>query len=311
MNSNERNLLAREGFRRGLHKGWSGFLWMMRILIPVSFLTSLLQWSGLLQQIEGVVSPAMRWMGLPPAAALPILMGLLTNIYGGIASMIVLPLTAPQMTLIAIFLLIAHNMIQEGVIQANSGIHPVKATAFRLIAAVATTMICARFLGSEPILLGEAAGGAPVAQPFQEMLIAWLRVSARLAAKIFVIIMLILTLLEMLKSLGWIQPIVELFSPALWILGVSRKVGMLWLTAVVFGLGYGGAVIVEEAKQGNLPHEDLEILHLSIGINHSMIEDPLLFMALGLSAFWLYVPRLLMAILAVHALRLWHRYRPA
>jgi hypothetical protein len=85
---------------------------------------------------------------------------------------------------------------------------------------------------------------------------------------------------------------------------------MLWLTAVVFGLAYGGAVIVEEAKNGDLSPEELEILHLSIGINHSMIEDPLLFMALGLSAFWLWVPRLIMAILAVHVLRLWYRYRP-
>lgn len=311
MDMTDRQRLAREGFHRGLLKGWSGFLWMMRILFPVSFLTALLQWSGFLRQIEFAVSPAMGWMGLPPAAALPIIMGLLTNIYGGIAAMIVLPLTAPQMTLVAIFLLIAHNMIQEGVIQANSGIHPLKATAFRLVAAMATTAICARFLSPEPVFSGETVAAAHVAQSFQDMVAAWLNASVRLAAKIFVIIMLILTLLETLKTLEWIQPIVQLFSPVLWVLGVSRRVGMLWLTAVVFGLGYGGAVIVEEAKQGSLSAEDLEILHLSIGINHSMIEDPLLFMALGLSAFWLYVPRLIMAILAVHALRLWHRYRPA
>jgi hypothetical protein len=306
----ERSRLAIDGCWRGIRKGWSGFWWMVRILVPISFFTALLQWSGSLQQIDFIVRPVMKWLGLPPTAALPILLGILTNIYGGIASMVVLPLTPPQMTLIAIFLLIAHNMIQEGVVQANSGIHPVKATLFRLSAAVLTTAICARLLDSEPAQLNETAAAVHTIEPLAALIVSWFKTSARLAAKIFVIIMVLMTLLETLKALGWIQPIVTLFSPVLLLLGVSRRVGMLWLTAVVFGLAYGGAVIVEEAKNGDLSPEELEILHLSIGINHSMIEDPLLFMALGLSAFWLWVPRLIIAILAVHVLRLWYWYRP-
>jgi hypothetical protein len=43
-------------------------------------------------------------------AALPLLVGTLTGIYGAIAAMVVLPFTKGQMTLIAIFLLIAHNL---------------------------------------------------------------------------------------------------------------------------------------------------------------------------------------------------------
>jgi cytochrome b561 len=68
-------------------------------------------------------------------------------------------------------------------------------------------------------------------------------------------------------------------------MGLDKKLGFLWVTAIVFGLNYGGAVIVEEAKNGSLPKKDLEMLHLSIGINRSMVEDPPLFIALGLSAF--------------------------
>jgi len=74
---------------------------------------------------------------------------------------------------------------------------------------------------------------------------------------------------------------------------------------LIFGLAYGAAVIVEEAEKGHLSREELERLHLSIGINHAIIEDPSLFLALGLGAFWLWAPRLIMAILAVHLLRLW------
>ncbi len=62
---------------------------------------------------------------------------------------------------------------------------------------------------------------------------------------------------------------------------------------------------MEEAKEGHMTAEELENLQLSIGINHSLVEDPALFLSLGLSAFWLWVPRLLMAIVAVRILTWW------
>jgi len=49
--------------------------------------------------------------------------------------------------------------------------------------------------------------------------------------------------------------------------------------------------------------EELERLHISIGINHSIIEDPAIFAVLGLHIFWLLVPRLIMAIIAVQIYR--------
>jgi hypothetical protein len=136
----------------------------------------------------------------------------------------------------------------------------------------------------------------------------WAWTTFRLTAKIFVIIMVLLTLLELLKAFGWIHPFVRALGPFLRIMGLDQKVGFLWMTAVIFGLSYGGAIIVEEAKSGHLSKDDLEILHLSIGMNHSMVEDPPLFLPMGIHPFWLYVPRLVMAIVTVRLLRVWQRY---
>jgi hypothetical protein len=141
------------------------------------------------------------------------------------------------------------------------------------------------------------------------MLAKWAVDTAVLSAKIFVIIMVILTLLEVAKALGWMQRIVRIVGPFLRILGLSHRVGFLWMTAAVFGLSYGAAVIVEEAKEGQMTAEELESLQLSIGINHSMVEDPALFLSLGLSAFWIWVPRLLMAIVAVRIFTWWQTLR--
>ena len=137
----------------------------------------------------------------------------------------------------------------------------------------------------------------------------WGITTFNLSVKIFVIIMCILTLLEILKTFDLISPMVRALNPLLRIMGLNQKVGLLWLTAVIFGVAYGGAVIVEEAKAGNLTKEELEELHLSIGINHSLVEDPSLFLSLGLSPFWLWVPRMLVAIMAERLLTLWRIFR--
>src|SRR5512143_879594 len=100
----------RKGLHHGVWKGLSGFLWMVKILLPISFLTALLQWSGWLAQADFLMRPLTGLLSLPAVAALPMIIGMLTNIYGGIAAMVVLPLSREQMTLVAIFLLIAHNL---------------------------------------------------------------------------------------------------------------------------------------------------------------------------------------------------------
>jgi hypothetical protein len=81
------------------------------------------------------------------------------------------------------------------------------------------------------------------------------------------------------------------------------------MTGVLFGLIYGSAVIMEEIREGLLTREEVEKLHLFIGINHSFIEDPIIFMAQGLRFFWLWVPRLAAAIISVHFLHFWQGYR--
>ena len=78
------------------------------------------------------------------------------------------------------------------------------------------------------------------------------------------------------------------------------------LLRLFFGLVYSAAVIFEEVKEGNLTKEELEELHLSIGIPHFVIEGPAIFLTMGLSAFWLWVPRLIVAILVVRLLALRH-----
>lgn len=308
MTNSDQNKLRR-GLNSGMQKGWHGFIWMLKIIVPISFLTLLLEFSGWVRHMDFILKPAMNLLNLPPMAAFPLIIGMLTGIYGGIASMVVLPLTNNEMTLIAIFLLISHNLIQEGVIQGQSGLNPLKATLFRLTASSVTVIIVSRFLGSEPGRSVEKNLSVLTHQPLFVMMKSWFMATLYLSLKIFVIIMVIMILLELMKIFNIIHRFVKVLSPFLKTMGLNQKVGLLWLTAVAFGIAYGGAVIVEEAKEGHINREELEKLHLSIGINHSMIEDPALFLSLGLSAFWLWVPRLILAMVAVRLLDLYYKLK--
>ena len=297
------------GIISGINKGWSGFVWMLQIIIPISFLTALLSYSGWMNTIDFLLQPMMNLLSLPSMAALPILIGMLTGIYAGIASMAMLPLTSDQMTLIAVFLLIAHNLIQEGIIQAKSGIHPLKITLFRLAAAIIAVIIVARFLGSDTSTVMSEVVLKTETQPFMIMLKKWLIASFYLCIKMFVIIMILMVLLGIMKSYNMIHHTVRAMRPVLKAMGLNQKVGILWITAAAFGIAYGAAVIVEEVKEGGFSKEELEKLHISAGINHALVEDPVLFLVFGLNPFWLWAPRLLTAILAVHLFVLWHRIK--
>ncbi len=296
--------------QRGAAKGWRGFTWMLKIILPVSLMTFLLDVSGVLAHMDGVLEPLMAIFHLPAMAALPLLAGLLTGIYGGIAAMSVLPFTVSQMTLIAVFLLIAHNLIQEGLVQHHSGCPVWLATLVRLAAALLTVYAIGWFLGPETAQR-VAAESAPFPLAFWPAVQQWMTAMAWLCAKMLVIIVALMIGMELLKHFNLVEAVVRIVEPVLGLMGVSRQVGLLWLTAAVLGLTYGGALIVEETRGRELQREQLIPLHASIGINHAMLEDPVLFLPLGVHPFWLWVPRLVVAVLFTHLLRLWIWLRPS
>lgn len=302
-NQREDNFLKfKTGIQQGLEKGGKGLVWILKIIIPISFATNLLVHFGLIHKLDFILAPVMHFLGLPASAALVLIMGFFTGIYGTVAALSVMPFAMEHMILIAVFNLIAHNIIQESIVQGKSGINAFMAGGFRLFMAFFVTYICALVLGITPEIGGpEVSPSAvlPQVQSFGDMLSTWAVSTLKLSFQIFCIIMVLMVVLETAKMFNVISKLTTLLSPVLKFMGLSPSTGMLWLTASVFGLAYGAAVIVEETQAVQYPRHDLYKLHLSIGVNHAMIEDPALFLPLGLPVFWLWVPRLLAAVAAV------------
>ena len=286
--------------KTGLKKGWDGLIWLLKILVPISFATSLMVHFELLHHLDFLLQPMMNIIHLPASAAVVLVIGVFTGIYGTVAALSVISFSMEHMILIAVFTLISHNLIQESMVQDRSGLRFSAAIVFRLVMSFIATMICGWIMGVEPGSSGPI--GVPDLQaapgPMSVMLIDWATGTAWLCLRILCIIMQLMVVMELARSFHVIETVTRICAPVLRLLGLDSACAMLWMTAAVFGLAYGAAVIVEETKNNTHDPQTLTRLHLSIGVNHAMIEDPCLFLTLCLPAFWLWIPRLVTSMVA-------------
>ncbi len=291
------------GFHQGSRKGTHGFLWICRILVPVSFVVALLDWTGWLYALDPIFQPVMGLMNLPPQAALPILLAISTSVYAAIGMLVVIPFSTEQVLLLAVFITIAHMLVVEGLIQHKSGINLVKIDTIRLVAAGLTVFAVSQFFpGTEaPVAMPEALVGQGT---LLDVLAGWTLSTLGLLLKILIIIMIVMVALETFKVQGWNERLAVFFRPVMAILGLTPNVASMWVAGTFFGLTYGSVAIMEEAASGSFEEDELERLHISLGINHSIVEDPALFLALGVGVFWTVVPRFLAAAVAVQLYRL-------
>jgi hypothetical protein len=298
----ELRIHLKAGLLTGVKKGWGNFVWICKIIVPVSFLAALLQWSGWLGHLDFLLHPLMNLINLPAAAALPIILAMTVSFYAGIAIIVAMPFTIAQISLIGLFFAIAHMLIAEGIVQHKSGLNIIKATLARIGAAALTVFVVSHFFADTSQSISLPASLATQV-PFLDVLKSWGLDTLRLCGRILGIIMLVMTALYVTQSLGWIKYLVRFFRPLMRILGLPDQAVVSWVTGAGFGLLYGSAVIMEEAKKGTSTKEELEHIQVSIGINHSMVEETGVFLALGVNPIYLLVPRFIAAIVAVHTLR--------
>lgn len=89
---------------------------------------------------------------------------------------------------------------------------------------------------------------------------------------IFIEILKAFNILE--KITGWLHWTVKPF-------GMPPAAVFPLLVGLTFGLVYGAGLIIQAAKEGTLEKRDLYLISLFLIINHSAIEDTLLFVAIG------------------------------
>ena len=104
--------------------------------------------------------------------------------------------------------------------------------------------------------------------------------------------------------------VTKLLAPVLRLLGMSRNAAPVTIVGMTLGLTLGGGLIIQEARSGRLEKRDVFFSITLMGLCHSLIEDPLLMMALGAHLSGTLWARLLFALLAIFLLVNLLRYVP-
>jgi hypothetical protein len=261
----------------------------------------MLQYTGVLERIAWVLSPIMKIVSLPPEASFALIAGALINIYAGIAVMGTLSLSAWDINIMAVMMLICHNLIVESAVQSKTGVSGLKMTFFRIIAAIGMG-ICLSFILPEGFKQVSTTMGGKVfsyEQGFLEVLILWVKQTSMLTLKVILIIAAINLIIDVMRYLKAFDPVITLLRPLTFMHGLPKKASFMWMAGILFGLAYGSGVLIAEAQTGRVDKDSLVRLNLSLGISHSLIEDTLLFVAIGASLFWVLIPRMVAAAVMV------------
>jgi hypothetical protein len=80
-------------------------------------------------------------------------------------------------------------------------------------------------------------------------------------------------------------------------LGMSEKAAAPTVVGFLFGLAYGGSLIVRDTHRHSLRRRQVFQMSVFLSMVHAVIEDSLIFIALGASAVWIVGFRMIWAVL--------------
>jgi len=115
--------------------------------------------------------------------------------------------------------------------------------------------------------------------------------------KIACIIFPLLIALEFVREANLLDRIAEPLKGTMKGLGLSAAATFPLLVGITFGLVYGSGLIIQYVREGRLSERENTLLNVFLSICHGLIEDTILFAAIGASVAYLVVPRIAAAIL--------------
>lgn len=283
------------------------FLDLVKIMLPVMLAVKLAEEAGLIALTARGLDPLTQLIGLPLEAGIIWVTTALVGIYGGVAALIGLAgqmqLTEAQLSALCAMMLFAHSLPVEQAIVRRAGASFWLTTLLRagtgLIYGAAIVAV-SRLTGwlDQPASLQHLA--TPSGQ--DSGWLDWAIGVAQSFAMIFAIILLLLILLDVLERSGITKRITRALEPLLRLSGLDAQVAPVTTVGVLLGLTYGGGLIIEQAREQNIPPRPRFLALAWLSLSHGLIEDTLLMLAMGGNLWIILVGRVLLTLLIVAAL---------
>jgi len=120
--------------------------------------------------------------------------------------------------------------------------------------------------------------------------------AVKLAGKLVLIIVPLVTLFELLRHLPAFRRTGEAVDPLMRGIGLTREAALPLFTGVFLGIAYGAGIIIRVAQEKRLPPRELFLMGLFLATCHAVVEDTLIFVVIGGSAWIMLGARLVLAV---------------
>lgn len=279
------------------------FLTIAKIMLPVMVIVYISDLLGLVKYASDFMQPSMALLGLPPEASIIWATTILTNIYGGMASMAALndlQMTVAQVSALGAMMLFAHNVPTEQTIVQKSGASALFTGSLRflfgVVYAVATTKICAYMDWlQQPVSFAWMHNDANLNQGPPD-LITWVLTTTQSLLMVFIVIVALVVLLDVMERTGLTKIFTKLLMPVLHISGLEEKAAPLTTLGMLLGLAYGGALIIDAAKREKYSKRTLLLAMTWLSLCHSLIEDTALILAIGADIWVILIIRAIVVL---------------
>ena len=295
-------------FKQAVPASWKSTRWLLKLMIPISLAVTLMQHFGILAWIATWINPMFVHFGLPGESAVAFISGAAAGTYAGLAVMMSIPLTMKQASILALMIALCHALPMECAVNKKTGSSFWNMAVIRIVMA----LLCAFTLN---LLLPEIAGkyiylGAEADSSLAEARTTWVLSQVKMSLMVMLIIFTLMVVQRMLEAYRLLDSLSRLLSPLMLFFGLPRHASYMWLVGNVLGISYGSAVMLELEEKGLVTKDEANDVNYHLIMNHSMLEDTIVFAATGISAILLITTRVSFALLLVWGRKLTTRKKP-
>ena len=266
-------------------------------MIPIALAVALLQYFGIIAFIADYLNPIFQYLGLPGSSAVMFITGAAAGTYAGISTMMSIHLTLRQATIIGLMIALCHALPMECSVNKKTGSSFWQMGVIRIIMAFA----CAIFLNTVLPKMDEEYLyiGAETNSNFADVINTWVISQVKVAFMVFLIIYVLMIVQRLMEVYSLLPLISKYLAPLMRVFGLPREAAYMWLVGNVLGISYGSAVMLELQDKGLVTKEDANDVNFHLIMNHSMLEDTIVFATTGISVFWILFTRFLFAFILV------------
>ncbi len=284
---------------RALKKSVHTSLWLLKIILPISLLVRFLDYYGMLAYMADFLDPVFVFMGLPGSTSIIFITSIFLPLYAPLAIITSMSITLRELTILALMCQISHNLPVESAIQAKTGTSFRAMTTLRIVASIVTGIVLNLILPQEMGMPLFVQTDVVAMTSVGDVLLLWLKSSLNIALLIATIVFMLNLLYNLLEAYRLIPKLSKVVEPLLRFFGLPVSTAFLWLIGYIVGLAYGGALMMDQMEEGKVSKTDASLLNYHLAVSHSVLEDNLLFVALGVSIWWILGVRFAFAWMVV------------